>query len=367
MYAPRVRSGLHLSPSLTPFLVATAAVLATVAAWATFGARTTSNDAIYPIGGPISARSVAYSVPGLLSDTIYVRPLAGGEAREVRTFRYAYNLHLTGVASPTADRIAVLHIDNTDARARLAIVSIPSGETVDSESQFDYLSPLAWSPDGRFVAAVLTPDSGSRGVAVLQVDAWTGKAAAVAQFDAGVRAAPVGYSSDSKRLLIVVIDQGGSSLWVRSGDSLERLAYFSPGPTRAWSLSPDGSRLAFVERIGVGERSNAGRTLTIATGQVSAASAANDQLGAAWRPGSGVADFGGPGGSVRLTDPAPGEYIVPIAFAPDGATLVAEVYAPHADDPASVDVTIELLSVGARTRLSEFDGARFLGFVRDSD
>ncbi len=367
MYAPRVRTGLHLSPSVSPFLFAASAVLVTIAAWAVFAARTTSNESDYTIVGPSSVRSLAYSVPGFDSDTIYVRPMNGGEAREVRSFRYAYNLRLTGMVSPSADRIAVLHVDNTAARARLAIVSLPGGETVEANGEFDYLSPLTWSPDSGAVAAVLTSDTSVGGATVFEIDAASGTVASVARFEPGARAAPVGYSADGRRLFIVVVDQGGSSLWTRSGDSVTRLSYFSPGPTRAWSLSPDGSRLAFIDRIGVGEQSNAGRTLTIATGQVTEAAAQDGQLGAVWRPGSGVADFGGPGGTLRLTDPVPGQYVVPLAFSPDGTELVAEVYSPRRDDPATLDVSLEVLSATSRSRLTELDGARFLGYVRDFD
>src|SRR5690606_36709728 len=98
------------------------------------------------------------------------------------------------------------------------------------------------------------------------------------------------------RLFIVVVDNAGSSLWESRDGRLQKLTTFSPGPTRDWSLSPDGARLAFVDRLGVGARSYAGRTLTIASGAVTDAASTGNQLGAAWHPGRLTADFGGPDG-----------------------------------------------------------------------
>jgi Tol biopolymer transport system component len=139
---------------------------------------------------------------------------------------------------------------------------------------------------------------------------------------------------------------------------------FSPGPTRDWSLSPDGARLAFVDRLGAAERRYAGRTLVIATGSVSDSPSQSDQLGAAWRPGSVVADFGGPGGTVRLTADAGQSYLMPVAWSPDGETLAATVYESGRDGNLQGGESVELVTPQQRLRISDVPGVRFLGWVQ---
>jgi hypothetical protein len=146
----------------------------------------------------------------------------------------------------------------------------------------------------------------------------------------------------------------------------DRLARFSAGPTAQWSLSPDGARLAFVDRVGLGTRTFAGRVLVLSTGVVTDVPARADQLGAAWRPGSVTPDFGGPGGSLQLSDPAAGDYVVPVGWSPDGTSLVAEIYRGD-HDRAQEPPSLELVSPVHRQRLADEDGALFFGWVRNVD
>ena len=133
--------------------------------------------------------------------------------------------------------------------------------------------------------------------------------------------------------------------------------------TRDWRLSPDGTRLAFIESP-VGDRSYAGRVLVVATGTVQNSQPAAEQIGASWRPGAVAPDFGGPGGSLQLQQPpAEGSYVIPIEWSPDGETLIATVLVP-ADAPLDPPAeSTELVTASSRILLAEAPGARFLGWV----
>jgi hypothetical protein len=372
VYAPRTHQGFHVSPSVKPFLYGLAAIVLTVAAWAAFAARSTSNEAAFSISvsPPASTvRSVAYAVPRAGFDAVYIRDVDGASSPLfVASFPTILNWRLRGFASPLADRLALLRVDSIEGTtARLTVLDLPGGQTSEADGVFDYDSAVAWSASGTLVSAVRSSgDTGHRSSSVIQYDTDLRTTSELAIFDDVVEVAPVGYTLDDTSLLVVVVDQSGSSLWsVREG-SKQRIARFSAGPTAQWTLSPDGARLAFVDRVGLGTRTYAGRVLLLASGAVSDVSAKADQLGTAWRPGSVTPDFGGPGGSLQLTQPEGAEYVVPVGWSPDGRSLVAEVYS--GDDTSSADSpSLELVSATTRQRLADDDGALFFGWVRDVD
>ncbi|MEP7217104.1 MAG: hypothetical protein ABI782_12690, partial [Anaerolineaceae bacterium] len=194
----------------------------------------------------------------------------------------------------------------------------------------------------------------------------TGTNQVLTRFENALDVVPVGYSLDGGRLFVVVVDQSGSTLWAERDGRTQRVATLGPGRTRDWSLSPDGARLAYIEAVGAGERAYVGRTRIIATGAVTSAVATANQFGVAWLPGSQVPDFGGPGGSLRLSeDPSGSAYVVPQRWSPDGSTLVGIVYSSANDRAGAVAPSIEFVTPTSRTRLSEEPGASFLGWVRD--
>jgi Tol biopolymer transport system component len=168
------------------------------------------------------------------------------------------------------------------------------------------------------------------------------------------------------------VDPRGSNLYSEQGGKSELVAEISPGRTRDWALSPDGSRLAFIDILSGGARAYVGRTLVIATGAITTLPAEKNHVGASWVPGSPLPSFGGPGGAWQLTDPAPdAAYLVPEDWSPDGSYLVATVYAETSDRtsrPASALELIKRESDGeesTRLRFSDAQGAAFLGWVRN--
>jgi len=376
VFIPRTHHATHVPESLTTFFITITALVATLVAWAVFTTSPTSTD-FYLVAGvapdPSAIRSVAYSVPGAREDAIFVRSIdPGSKPVQVATFKHLFGLHARGVASPEGDRIAVLSVSNYPlSAARLSIVDLAAGvQNPPFEAEFEYLSHLSWAPDGERIAGVRYSrmDGAGRVVAdVLETDTRIGLTSIVARFDNAIEVAPVGYSRNGDLLYIVVIDQAGSNLWVERAGKLEKVGQMSAGRTRDWSMSDDGARLAFIDvRTGT-DRVYVGRTMLIATGAVNDAPAPGDQIGVAWPPASEVADFGGPGGSVRLAlEPPESAYVIPVRWSPDGSVLAARVVVR---DPESLESApsefIELATPDSRIRLSEGAGAWFFGWVNN--
>jgi hypothetical protein len=361
VFAPQVRPSLHAPPSLKPFLIPLAVVVAVLVAWAALMARPTGNEiAVGPDVVPGDVRSVAYGVPEGGRDVIYVRPADGsGSPRALAAFPAVLNVHARGSASPTADLLAVVHLPGFGEAATLTLIDVRSGVHTAVATDVEYLTGFAWSPDGARLAFAARGAGGA--TEVREVVAASGAFSVAGRFDDALRVTPVGYDASGGRVFVVVLDRGGSALWEAKDGSVRRVARLSPGLTRDWVLSPDRSRLAFVEALGAGERSYAARMLTIATGTIRDMGGSGDQLGAAWRPGAVLPDYGGPGGSLALTGTDNG-YVVPLGWSPDGAMLVGAVVSPGAQGGEA----IEVMTGEWRARLAE-GPSWFLGWVRNDN
>lgn len=370
------RLSLHVPQALVPFGLAVCAILLTLFGWALLGPSNAGNDVV--LNGPdiSSIRSIAYTLPGDHFDDIVVQPASGATApRVIATFPSGgpTGFHTRGSASPLGDQLAVLWIPAFATTANLALVDLPSGRVRPVEGSFDSLSALAWAPDGTRIAATKTSEAdGVKTIAVLEIEVATLQSRPLVAFENVIEVVPVGYSFDSSRLFTVVLDAKGSNLYVERAGKTELAAELSPGRTRDWALSPDGSRLAYVDVLSGGSRTYVGRTLVIATGAITTLPAEKNQLGANWMPGSPIPAFGGPGGAWKLTDPAAeSAYLVPEDWSPDGAYLVATVYSSAGDKTSRPTTALELISrqttttESTRLRISEATGAAFLGWVRD--
>ena len=359
-------------PSLTaPAVAGFAALVVGVAAWGFVSTRSNlSVQAPYytPSANMSRMTSIAYVAPGERQDVIYIRSREqGAAAQQLISFPSAFNLHARGTASPAGDSLGIVTLaGNSGARASLTFITLPGKEIIVAGSQFDFLTEVVWAPDGGFVAGQLSslPDSAGRvHVDILQANAATGSVATLAQFEDVLIALPIGYSPDGARLFVVTVDQSGSWLWTVGLSGQHKLGRLSTGRTRDWRLSPDGARVAYIDSP-VGDRSYSGRVFVLATGSVRTAQQGTEQIGATWRPGSAVPDFGGPGGSLQL-DPAAstGSYVVPIEWSPDGLVLVAHVLTAGNDPLDPPTVSTQLVSTSHRSLLSEAPGASFLGWV----
>ncbi len=388
MFVPGVRQGFHVPQHLPPFVLGITAITATIIAWAMIAPGHISNESQYAPSRSIPAasiHSVAYMVSEGNLDKLKVRRADADTTtneKQIAAFSVFAQLHAQGSASPIGDRIAVLWgAGQTSAYARLSLVNVhdddPQGRQLTVSGEFDYLSTLAWSADGARLAATRSTagtDANHGHADVVEVDVANGQTTVVASFDSVFAVKPVGYSLDGDRLFVVVIDQTGSTLWIEHAGKAQKGPVLSPGNTTDWSLSPDGSRLAFVDILsgGTGAKNQryAGKTLVIATGAISEANEGGNQRGPAWQPGAQIPVFGGPNGSVKLEAGAPdGAFVVPASWSPDGSTLVAKIYTA-ASDPSEPPLESTWLITGEHRvalqgSLEAKDGARFLGWVMD--
>ncbi|PFG74429.1 hypothetical protein A9A59_1656 [Tepidiforma thermophila] len=368
MLAPGLRRIPGSSRTLVPFVLTVLAVVAGIGAWVASSSRPVSTDGPALPAIPASEiRAVAYLEPdpALRADHLRVRALAqGAPARIIATFPYTFTgLHARGAASPAGDRIAVLAVDGTrGSAATLSLVEL-DGTVRVADGGFDYLSSLAWARDGSKFAVTATAEPGA--VRVIEVDPSTLRLSELARFTGAFQVVPLGYSLDGGRLYIVVVDQSGSSLWMARGGVTERVAELSPGRTRDWALSPDGSRVAFVDILSASSRTYIGKTLTIATGAVTALPSGRNQVGAAWQPGNPLPVFGGPGGSLQLEDPNPSAaWVIPHAYAPLGDYVVISTVGAGTDPSSRPEAALWIASPESRELLTDVPAASFVGWVR---
>ncbi len=375
MLVPGMRQKrLEFPPIIGPVLVAFTATVIGVGAWLVaetqLGGPSMPAVEMSPVAGE-NVTSLAFIVPAGREDVVYIRSReTGSVAERIVSFPSAFNLHARGNASPMGDTLGLVTVSgNTGALATLTFVTLPDREIVVGASPLDFLSAVTWAQRGDRVAGQLSslPDAAGRvKVDIIETAVATGTARTLTTFADVLHATPIGYSPDGSQLYVVTLDQSGSLVWTVSKDGKqERLGRLSTGRTRDWRLSPDGSRIAFVEAQ-VGDRSFGGRVFIIATGVLRDSGSQLQQIGTSWRPGSLSPDFGGPGGSLTL-EPRPGDgsYIVPLEWSPDGTTLVASVLR-EGDDPLDPPIeSIQVMSSGQRSLLAEEPGARFLGWVVD--
>lgn len=364
MYVPRASQGFHL-PRFNIPLIPPLAVVIVVIAWAVLSVSPIGHEPAGVQPTATNVHSVAYFDHADGRDILMVRRAVSGAAPlPIVSFSRFLNFRARGGASPSGDTVAVLSVgERATSAAALTLVDLRSGEARVVPGGFGYLSPLAWSPDGERLGVL--GHSASQGAPVLvEVDVTSASIVSASRFDSAIDLAPVGFTAASRRMLTVVVDPGGSSLWsVQAGDAV-RIAELSPGLTRDWVLSPDGARLAFVERVGVGGRRYFGRVLMLASGTVQRAPGEEGLLGAAWQPGVAAPGFGGPGGSLRLAHQPSDGYLVPRAWSPDGHTLVAAVFSSAA---AGEEPVIQLINTdGWRMPLGN-ENATFVGWVQDRE
>lgn len=384
MYVPRARPGIHLPAPIRDGGLYAIAILLALVAWGVVSvARIRTDDsyltreALPAAVDPSSFNLIAYTTSGVGSDTIWLKPVDGGEPRALAEIPHIglgvlYAAEVHGSASPPGDAIAVLSLPQNDVQparsyASLSIVSVATGAVREGLGQFDSLSPVAWAPDGSRLALVRSqqPDAaGRRETAIIEVDVASGTETVVAEFSSVLAAAPVGYSVDGARLYIVTVDSGGSALHVERAGAVSLVGQLSGGLTRDWALNSDATRLAYVEVLSASDRVYAGRTYHIGAAAPGVLPPAEgSQLGVAWRPDSPTPDFGSMDGQAWKLEPEPESpvFVRPLAWSPDGQALITSIHAVE-DGRVQPRGTLELVVANRRVELE--DGTRFLGFVR---
>ncbi len=296
-------------------------------------------------------------------DIVLAAPAAGGDLVEVTRVTHLPGYGIKGQTSPDGRLLAVLVPDTGSAAnpvTSLAVIDLETGASVRLANAVDDALAPVWTRDGGRVVFTRSVPAGSLSrVSVLSIPARGGDeheefaATALGVYPFGVT--PAGA------LASVVIDARGSTL-VAGG---RELALLSAQITRDWKLSPDGSRVAYIETDLANGVSYHARVFSIdgaGTATAQALSAPGQQLGVAWRPGTGEAVFGQE--PSRNADPvqaqassAPG-FEVPLAYSAAGTGVVQAWSGSSFTDPGPMQLT--LVRDGQRVALGA--GMRFLGW-----
>jgi hypothetical protein len=289
-----------------------------------------------PAPPPSISPRVAYLEFGLVADRLWLAEPARPERRQRLLViphapdfgavpslspdgaRLLYNVLAPETASPSPDSPADLWLASLDA----------STEPVLLARGVDLLVEPLWAPNGAF--AVVRRSRGDGDFRLVAIDLRD--AAERELVASGSALFPIGFEAAGS-LLYALLDADGSHLHRvdLATAQVTGLATLSPGLTRDWALSPDGTRVAYLElsRTAAGIASQA-YVLDLGSGQSTPASATTSSaFGPAWTAAGKLA-LGylveGRGGGVSLdgsalTPPARG-FDVPLAFAADGRLAV---------------------------------------------
>jgi len=250
---------------------------------------------------------------------------AVADPMEIATVPHWRGYRLRGTVSPSGRQVALLSPDHGLAAhplASLLALDLETGLVTRLAEGLEPLQEVLWTPDS--TAVVVTHSgrtaTGELHVAVVRID-LDGRQTVIERHAGALMVAPLGFDAKG-RLLAVRLDADGSTL-TRAG---EPLRWLSSHVTRDWALSPDGTRIAFVEAsTWQGLRYLPQVVWIEGNGGVAAASTSTAQaLGVAWSPTDDSPSFGGepsiPPGSVSAQ--APAGFDVPLGYSRDGSALV---------------------------------------------
>jgi Tol biopolymer transport system component len=247
-------------------------------------------------------------------------------APDGRSLAYAFIPPTNPAPSPDAPAELWLTGISKDAQLRLLAPNV------------DLRVPAAWSPDG---AAIVYRRSNADGYALATLPVGGGEERILVHSDADTALFPVGFSPDGARFYHVALSEAGSQLVsvdVASGVQAN-IARLSSGLTREWSLSLDGSRLAFLAMsYGPDAISARAYVLDLATADLEPVTTTTvNAFGPTWsRDGSLLVGTLGPDGSAALvrfdgqsTTALPGPargFDVPLGFARDSSAYLVRAF-----------------------------------------
>ncbi|MCC6380866.1 MAG: PD40 domain-containing protein [Dehalococcoidia bacterium] len=357
-----------------PYWLITVAVFAAVAAVVPIvaaiigdapahGARTAFADA------PAGTYAV-FARPEATADVIMVAPATSpGEATEVVRVPHLPGFMSSGAVSPDGRRVALVTVDaGTPARpgASLLVADLDSGALDRLAVAVDPLQTPLWTPDGQAVVVTrnTVAESGLSTVTFVRVTLAGSREAVLFQNENVLGAYAIGFDP-AGRLVSVVIDGRGSTV-ARDGTEGGLL---STQITRDWRLSPDGTRLAYVESdvtAGLHYRAQVAALDGGGAGdaQAQAAGGAGQQMGVAWAPGAAAPLFGrepeavAPG-AVAAQAAAAG-FDIPLAYAPGGGALAVQHWSGSSfAEPGRMEIAV----VGERAPGILPGAARFYGWA----
>ncbi len=356
MYVPRLNPPLRVPRYLRSLAILSVGIAVALLLWGVLSLSTAGNDGHHStpfLPAPETVRTMAFISGAGASDELVLVSFDGTGRTVLHSFESRGDAPSRGLASPRADRVAVLHPAQHNGY-RLTFVSTATGSLVTSPALLDASSHLVWSSDGSTLLATTAAPADGTGrtsVSVLAVNPFTGATTTVATFEGVFQAQPLAFDASTGRVTMAVVNPSGSSLWAVEGDAVTQLSTLSAGRTKNWQLSPDAQVVAFIETQNGAPIPSIGRVAAVSTGQLlTTATPAAAQEGVSWRPGSESPVFGGPGSSLNLPGSANGAYLVPSSWAPLGDAVVVRVVTPGEGETSTA--SWELLSQGGGEQLA---------------
>jgi dipeptidyl aminopeptidase/acylaminoacyl peptidase len=296
------------------------------------------------VAGSITSR-IAYLEFGLNADTLWIAEAAAPDRRqEVFSIAHAAEYGAVPAVSPDGRRVAYTALPEglarpePDSPAGLWVASIEAGDQPRLLADgVDLLVAPLWTPDSATVVFRRSTEA-AQVIAIAGIEGGEERVIAYSETESLF---PVGFTAGAGSLYFVGLSEyEGTRLYeVSLATGVDReVATLSPGLTRDWALSQDGSKLAYLE-IAFTEAAVASRAsvLDLAGGGVVSLTAAGElALGPVWsdagRLAFGVFDPATGEASLLLVDgasrsrierPGPG-FDVPLAYdAAAGAYLVS--------------------------------------------
>jgi dipeptidyl aminopeptidase/acylaminoacyl peptidase len=200
-----------------------------------------------------NSNRVAYLQFGLAADTLWLAdPAAPQERQELLTIPHAAEYGILPSISPDGERFAYtalpagLSSPGPDSPAELWIAALDAGQPRMLAKGVDLLVPPLWTPDSASVI-YRRSDTGTHTLAITSAGGGEERIIAYSETEALF---PVAFVRDGAGLFYVGLNEDeGSHLYevdLNSGVPAQ-VATLSPGLTRDWALSPEGTRLAFLE------------------------------------------------------------------------------------------------------------------------
>lgn len=310
-----------------------------------------------------------------------------GSRTEIASIGHAPGWGIFATLAPGGEAIAytALPEDTVDASPdspAIAAIVDAGGDVVTLADDVDLLVPPVWSPDGEsIVVRKNTPaetDAGSFELLLLGRD---GSRSTITSWGSAA-VFPIAFSPDGATLYFATINAGGVDLYGVAADGTDEtlIAHLSDEIARDWTLSPDGTTLAYSVAESGANPHVVAMTLEIATGVASEAlpgSSSDDaaQINPAWRGDDELTiasiDAGGGGDAVSVDASGATDTLtdndesidLPVAWSPDGTSLA--VRAVEGATPLEAGEShVELVTPdGGRERVSDQADVLIVGWL----
>ena len=285
------------------------------------------------------------------STLFLVDPRYPAARQELGRVRHAPGWELVGAVSPRGDAFAylVLPPGAGDPAREMALILRTESEARFLASGFDIGGGVLWSRDGESLFLRRSGEDDRPAQRIVQIDAGTGLETPRFQGRGSLGVYPVA-KPPAGPLYIALIDPSGSALLAIGDDGrVQRTLKLSGSATRDWTLSPDGSQLAYTEQRGL--QLNV-RVAALASDPPTLASAAyrDDGLGEAQASGGSAAPVWHPDGSLSVGT---------FQHAAGGALHVAAARAPALDGQSRDGFALPVAwsEDGAHLALRAFSGS----------